>query len=213
MKYGTAVSIMEKEGRRRNAPVYSISGMKTSFQKLVFVVLSARTKDKTTYTASKRLFKKADTPEKTAGLGEKEIEKLIYGVGFYKTKAKKIAKMSRILVCEYKGRVPESITELIRLPGVGRKTANVVLNWAFGKNSIAVDTHVHRISNRLGWVSTKKPSETEEELKKKIPEKLWKKLNKSMVGYGQTVCVPVSPFCSVCRIKRYCKRINVKKSR
>ncbi len=196
------ISLMEKSAK--NAPVYTLkSFIKTPFQHLVFTVLSSRTRDEKTAEACKKLFSIADTPEKLASLELEEIEELIKGVGFYRTKAKRLKELAEKLI--ELGKIPDSYEELVKLPGVGRKTANVVLASAFGKNTIGVDTHVHRISNRLGLVSTKKPEETEVELKKIIPKHLWSRVNRAMVGFGQTICKPKKPMCDKCPIREYCK--------
>jgi len=205
------ISEMERVAKEKGAPVYTLKNfLKTPFQHLVFTVLSSRTKDEVTAEVCKRLFSVADTPEKLAELSVDRIEELIKGVGFYRVKAKNLKKLAEEIV--RLDRVPDSYEELVKLPGVGRKTANVVLASAFGKDSIGVDTHVHRISNRLGLVSTEKPEETEEELKKLFPKKLWRKVNRAMVGFGQTVCKPQKPLCSECPFKDWCP-YNLSRSR
>lgn len=155
------------------------------YKTLVSTILSARTKDEVTLIASKRLFNKAPNIKKLNLLGELEIRKLIYPVGFYRTKAKNLRKLARTIINDYKNSVPDSMDKLIKLPGVGRKTANLVLNRAFGKPAIAVDTHVHRISNLLGWVKTNTPEQTENELTKILPAKYWKDVNKLFVSIGR----------------------------
>jgi endonuclease-3 len=159
---------------------------KDKYKILVSTILSARTKDETTLEASERLFKKAPNLQKLNSLETKEIEKLIYPVGFYKTKAKHLKELSRIILEKHKGEIPQKRSDLVKLPGVGRKTANLVLNRAFKKPAIAVDTHVHKISNLLGWVKTKTPQETEEKLVKIIPKKYWKDVNRLFVSVGRT---------------------------
>jgi endonuclease-3 len=146
-------------------------------------------------------------------LSKEEIEKLIYPVGFYPTKAGRIIEISRILIEKYEGKVPGSIEQLLELPGVGRKTANLVLAEGYKIPAICVDTHVHRISNRIGYVKTKTPDQTEAELRKKLPEKYWIIYNEILVAFGQTLCRPISPHCSKCPVSDYCKRIGVEKSR
>ena len=183
------------------------------FRILISTILSLRTKDEVTAEASKRLFQVADTPEKILNLKTNRIERLIYPVGFYKTKAKRLKQVCRILVEEYNGRVPDSLDELLRLPGVGRKTANLVITLGYGKPGICVDTHVHRISNRLGYVDTKTPEQTEMELRKKLPSKWWIKYNDLLVTWGQNICTPISPRCSICPVAKYCEKKGVKKSR
>jgi len=178
---------------------------------LIACLLSLRTKDKITEIAVKNLFSIADTPEKMIELTENEIEKLIYPVGFYRKKAKTIKKISKILVEKYNSQVPDNINELLKLKGVGRKTANIVITFGFNKPGIAVDTHVHRISNRLGIVNTKNPKETEFLLMKILPKKYWIEYNTLLVTFGQNICLPVNPRCSICKISKYCKKVGVKK--
>ena len=180
---------------------------------LIGCVLSLRTKDETTGPAAKRLFKKASGPKAMLKLSPKEIETQIYPVGFYKTKARQILKISEILLQKYKGRVPDDLDELLELPGVGRKTANLVVTLGFGKPGICVDTHVHRISNRWGYVKTKTPEETEFALRKKLPPEYWIEINDLLVTYGQNLCRPISPFCSHCKMIAFCKRLGVGTSR
>lgn len=155
------------------------------YKTLVSTALSSRTKDEVTLEASKRLFKKAPGFKKLSKLKRDEIRKLIYPVGFYKTKAKHLKKMSEVILKDFNGKVPKTRKSLMKLPGVGRKTANLVLNRAFGKPAIAVDTHVHKISNLLGWVDTKTPEKTEEKLTKTVPKKYWKDLNRLFVSIGR----------------------------
>ena len=144
---------------------------------------------------------------------QKEIEKLIYPVGFYKTKAKHLKQLPIILKQEFNNKIPETIEELIKLPGVGRKTANLVVTIAFNKPGICVDTHVHKIMNRIGYIETKTPYETEMRLRDKLPKKYWKTINSILVAFGQNLCTPISPHCSNCPINKYCNRLGVKKSR
>jgi endonuclease-3 len=158
---------------------------KDDYKILISTLLSSRTKDETTFKAAERLFKKAPNFKKLSLLKEKEIETLIYPVGFYKTKAKHLKELSKIILKKYQGKVPMTRTDLVSLPGVGRKTANLVLNRAFKKPAIAVDTHVHKISNLLGWVKTKTPDETEKELIKIVPKKYWKDINRLFVSIGR----------------------------
>ena len=184
------------------------------FKVLISCLLSLRTKDKVTAEASKRLYGKAGTAEEILKLSVKEIEKLIYPVGFYKTKAGRIKEICKEIIEKYNGKVPDTLDALLKLKGVGRKTANIVMVYGHNKKyHIPVDVHVHRISNRLGWVKTKKPEETERELMSIIPKKYWQDFNDLFVQYGQNICLPVSPFCSRCFVKDYCKRAGVEKSR
>lgn len=186
---------------------------KDPYKVLISCLISLRTKDEVTRPASYRLFRLADSPKKMAGLSLKKIGKAIYPAGFYLTKAKRIKEISKIILDKYNGKVPDEIDELLKLHGVGRKTANLVLSLGYDKPAICVDVHVHRLSNRLGLVKTKNPEETEFALRKKLPKKYWIIINDLLVAYGQNLCRPVSPFCSKCVIKRYCKRIGVKASR
>ena len=207
-----AVQILQKEVQRWQVPVvghYSQS----PFTVLISCLLSLRTQDKTTGEASARLFRLAKTPQKMVKLLIPAIEKAIYPVGFYKTKAKNIKKICRILISEYNGRVPDNIEELLKLPGVGPKTANLVVTLGYNKPGICVDTHVHRITNRWGYVQTKTPEKTEAALRDKLPQRYWIIINDLLVTYGQNICKPISPFCSRCKIQRYCDRIGVVKSR
>jgi endonuclease-3 len=183
------------------------------FMILVSTVLSARTKDVTTIPIAERLFEKYKTPEDFLRIPTKRLEKMIYGIGFYHEKAKRVKALSRVLLEKHRGRVPQSLEQLLELPGVGRKTANCVLVYAFRKPAIPVDVHVHRVSNRLGIVKTKKPVETEIALMKIVPRRHWININELFVRHGQTVCVPLSPFCSRCPIRKLCRRIGVKRSR
>ena len=181
-----------------------------NFSILIGTILSARTKDETTTKAVKILFSKYKTPKELANAKVKDIEKIIHSIGFYHVKSKRIIEVSKIIDSKYNGIVPDSLDELIQLPGVGRKTANCVLVYAFEKPAIPVDIHVHRISNRLGLVETKSPEETELELMKKIPKKYWIKINDTFVMYGQNICKPINPMCSVCKIKKKCKYYKLK---
>jgi len=198
------INVMENEAKKRNAAVFW-KEERDPFKILVSTILSTRTRDEATIEASERLFRVVKTPEYLAKMKVEEIEELIRGVGFYREKAKKLKKLGEVLVKEFNSKVPDKLEDLLSLPGVGRKVANVVLAEAFGKEAIAVDTHVHRISNRLGLVETKSPEETEEELKKIVPKEYWRRVNKAMVGFGQTVCKPIKPKCNECRLVEICK--------
>ena len=171
------------------------------FSILIGTILSARTKDESTTKVVKKLFSRYLTPKALANAKVRNVEKLIKSIGFYHVKAKRIIKVAQIINSQYKGKVPENFEKLIELPGVGRKTANCVLVYAFDTPAIPVDTHVHRISNRLGLVNTKMPEETEMELRKKIPKKYWLQINDTFVMYGQNICKPISPMCNICKIK------------
>ncbi len=182
-----------------------------AFQVLIGTLLSARTQDATTAAASERLFERARTPRTMAALGVAEIRRLIYPVSFYITKARHVKAACRMLVDEFDGRVPATMEELVRLPGVGRKTANLVLILAFKSlRNICVDTHVHRISNRLGWVGTKTPEQTEQALYRNLPQHWWPYANLYLVTWGQNVCRPNYPRCGDCVIRPDCPRIGVR---
>ena len=183
-----------------------------NFSILIGTILSARTKDETTAKAVKRLFSKYKTPKALAHAKVKDIEKIIKSIGFYHVKSKRIIEVAKIIDSQFKGIVPDDLETLLKLPGVGRKTANCVLVYAFEKPAIPVDIHVHRISNRLGLVETKTPEETELALMKKIPKKYWIDINDTFVMYGQNICKPISPMCSVCKIKRSCKYYKLNSS-
>ena len=181
----------------------------SAFEILIATMMSSRTKDETTEKAAERLFNKFNTPQKLLKATPKEIEKLIYPVGFYKTKAKNMIQIAKIILHKYKGIVPHSQKELTELPGVGLKTAGLVLSEGFGIDEICVDTHVHRISNRLGFVKTKTPEETYYELKKTLPKKFWIKINYYLVSYGKTVCTPLRPKCNICGINSLCPKLGI----
>jgi endonuclease-3 len=181
-------------------------------QILIGTILSARTRDENTTVAVRKLFTKYKTAEQLANANTKQIEKLIRSTGFYHVKAKRVKDVANMLVEEYNGRVPDNIDELLSLPGVGRKTANCVLVYAFNKPAVPVDTHVHRISNRLGLVETKTPEQTELELTSKIDKKYWTKINDTLVMFGQSICRPVGPLCEPCLLKRSCKYYRQLKS-
>ena len=185
----------------------------TPFTVLISCILSLRTQDKTTDAASARLFRVAKTPETMAMLSVAKLQKLIYPVCFYRNKAKSISKICRLLIDRYKGKVPDTIEELVTLPGVGRKTANLTVTLGYRKPGICVDTHVHRITNRWGYVKSKTPDETETALRAKLPKKYWIDINEWLVMFGQHICQPVSPHCSSCALRVDCPRLGVVHSR
>lgn len=214
------LKILRKEIKKWKVPVVGVLADEATdqvigrpFETLISTILSLRTKDAVTETASRRLFVKAKTPQEILELSSGEIEKLIYPAGFYRTKAKSILQTCKILIDQHCGRVPSSMEELLALPGVGRKTANLVLTLGFGDYGICVDTHVHRITNLLGYVKTKTPDETELALRQKLPKRHWKTYNDILVTFGQNLCVPVSPWCSRCPVRTYCMKIGLKRSR
>jgi endonuclease-3 len=211
-----ALSILRKAIKKWKVPAVGViaeRAINRPFETLVSTILSLRTKDAVTEAASHRLLARAPTPETLASLSVPEIEQLIFPVGFYHTKAKHLIETCRSLLSNYDGSVPRSMDELLKLPGVGRKTANLVLTVGFGDYGICVDTHVHRISNLWGFVRTKTPEETEFALRQKLPKRHWKTYNDILVTFGQNLCVPVSPWCSKCPIVRHCPRIGLKRSR
>ncbi len=176
---------------------------------LIGTILSARTRDESTAAVVKMLFSKYKTANALAKAKLADVEKIIKRTGFYHVKAKRIIEVASIIDSRYSGKVPKTMEELLSLPGVGRKTANCVLVYAFDEPAIPVDTHVHRISNRLGLVQTKIPEETEIELMKKIPREYWLRINDTFVMYGQNICKPISPMCSVCQIKKDCNYYKI----
>jgi len=183
------------------------------YKVLISTILSARAKDEVTEVISENLFKKYPTAQKLAQAKQKDVIKIIRKIGFFNVKSKNVINTAKMLVKDYKSKVPDTLEELTKLPGVGRKVANCVLVYSFKKDAIPVDTHVHRISNRLGWVKTKTPEKTEIELEKLVPRKHWQIVNDTFVAHGKTICAPLSPHCSRCPIYDYCKRIGVKKKR
>ena len=210
-----ALRILRREVREWQEPVVGVVAKESRdpFRILIACLLSLRTKDRTTTEASRRLFALASTPSSMLRLSRRRIETAIYPVGFYRTKAKQIRKICRRLLTEYGGRVPDSIEELLTLQGVGRKTANLVVTVGYGKPGICVDVHVHRISNRWGYVETKTPEHTEQALRRKLPRRYWITFNDLLVPFGQNVCQPVSPHCSHCKLAGYCDRVGVTRSR
>lgn len=183
------------------------------FKVLVSCILSLRTQDKTTGEASRRLFAMASTPSELASASVKDISNAIYPVGFYNTKARTLRSLSSTIFEKHGGRVPDTIEELLTLKGVGRKTANLVVTLGWDKPGICVDTHVHRITNRWGYVKTTSPDKTEFALRDKLPKRYWKRINGLLVAFGQGICKPISPLCSQCSVKGFCSRIGVTKSR
>lgn len=205
---------LKRRVRRWKEPIVTrVARRRDPFRVLISTLLSLRTKDETTAAASERLFALADTPETMLKLSSTKIAKTIFPVGFYKTKARTIRAICRILLEDYEGRVPDDLDELLKLKGVGRKTANLVVTLGYGKPGICVDTHVHRITNRWGYVKTKTPDETEMRLREILPRKHWIVLNDLLVTYGQNLCKPISPLCSQCVIAEYCERVGVGRSR
>jgi endonuclease-3 len=209
MKYRQILKILESA---HGSTMLGNFGNEDPWQTLIATILSARSRDETTEVVARELFKIYPDCASLAAAPVRKVEKLIKRTGFYKTKARRIIGVSKLLMEKYGGQVPEDFEELIALPGVGRKTAACVLVYAFGKAAIPVDTHVHRISNRLGWVSTKTPEQTEFALKKSIPEKYWLAINDLLVWHGKNVCKPIRPLCSICRIESLCAKVITRKS-
>jgi len=210
-KIHAVMKILEEEVNLLGLPIVTEMSRRRRdpYRILISTLLSLRTKDETTRKAAKRLLAKAPTAERLLRLREETIRKLIYPVGFYKTKAVVLKDVCRAIVNQHGGKVPDDLDTLLKLKGVGRKTANLVITLGYGKPGICVDTHVHRISNRLGYVRTKNPEETEFALRKKLPPRYWIPINDYLVAYGQNICKPVSPFCSRCRLASYCDRVGV----
>jgi endonuclease-3 len=207
----SAIRILRREVPRWQTPIVTLvaENSESPFQVLISCILSLRTQDTTTAQASRRLFALAQTPEKMSRLSIQKIEKAIFPVGFYHTKAKVIRDICRGLIKEYAGKVPDEIDELLKFKGVGRKTANLVVTLGYRKPGICVDTHVHRISNRWGYVRTKNPKETEFALRAKLPKQYWLEYNDLLVTFGQHLCRPISPMCSRCPVRRYCAQVKV----
>jgi endonuclease III len=206
-----AVRILRREAPKWQTPVVTLiaEASDSPFKVLISCILSLRTQDSTTAQASRRLFALAQSPETMVRLNAKKIEQAIFPVGFYRTKAKTILEICRKLNEEYSGRVPDEIDELIKFKGVGRKTANLVVTLGYNKPGICVDTHVHRISNRWGYVKTATPEKTEVALREKLPKQYWIEYNDLLVSFGQQLCRPISPLCSQCPVAKYCSQIGV----
>ena len=207
---------LRREVRKWKVPAVGViaeDAIDRPFETLVSTILSLRTKDAVTEQASRRLLGRAPTPEAIARLPVAAVERFIYPAGFYRTKARNLKKTCRILLDRHGGKVPRRMEELLELPGVGRKTANLVITVGYGDYGICVDTHVHRISNLWGYVRTANPEETEFALRRKLPRKHWKTYNDLLVTYGQNLCVPVSPWCSKCPVQMHCEKVGLKRSR
>jgi endonuclease III len=205
------IKTLRKEIRRFEVPIVTEVSQRRHdpFEVLVTTILSLRTKDEVTRAAARRLLEKVHSLRDIIDISEQELARLIFPVGFYKTKAKNLKNISKDLIEKFEGKVPDDLDELLKLKGVGRKTANLVITLAFGKPGICVDTHVHRVSNRLGYVATKTPEATEMALREKLPRQYWIEYNDLLVTWGQNICRPISPFCSKCAIRPYCKQVRV----
>lgn len=204
--------LLKIEFRKYKMPVVDLIQVQTRdpFKVLISTILSARTKDATTTEASERLFAEVNSFDDLARIPVKRLEKLIFPVGFYKTKALHLKQLPEVINKLFSGKIPQTVEELIQLPGVGRKTANLVVSVGFNKPGVCVDTHVHRICNRLGYVKTKTPFETEMKLRNILPIKYWISFNSFLVSFGQNLCFPIHPRCSACPIYRFCNRVGVK---
>lgn len=212
MKIDEIIQLLKKEDSPRSEFVKYMEDVHDPFLVLISCILSLRTKDETTYPATLRMLKLGRTPEDFASMDEETLSQAIYPVGFYRNKARQIIELSKELVEKYDSKVPSEIDELVKFNGVGRKTANLTLAKGFQIPAICVDVHVHRISNRLGYVSTKTPDETEMELRKKLPKKYWLDINTILVTHGQNICKPQRPLCERCCISKYCKTFNSSKT-
>ena len=210
-----AIKILRRAVREWRMPYVTamVQTQRDPFRVLISTMLSLRTKDAVTEVASRKLFALAETPGAMLRLTPRQIEKAIYPVGFYHTKARNILRVCKELIDRYDGNTPDEIDELVKLPGVGRKTANLVLTLGFGKLGICVDTHVHRITNRWGYVKTKDPEKTEMALRAKLPADYWIEINDELVALGQNVCHPTSPKCSICPVSKFCDRVGVIRNR
>jgi endonuclease-3 len=209
------IRLLERELENHALPIVSrlADERRDPFEILISTLLSLRTKDEVTEAATERLFALASTPEEMVGLSAEKIRRAIYPVGFYRNKAETILHVCRELITRFHSRVPDTLDALLTLKGVGRKTANLVVSLGFGGAGLCVDTHVHRISNRLGYVRTKTPEETEFALRAKLPAEYWLRYNTLLVAFGRNTCRPISPLCSGCPVAAYCDRIGVKISR
>ncbi len=201
------VKTLEKAKQPQSEFVKLMDSFKDPYLVLIACILSLRTNDRTTYPATLRMLKLAKTPQEMMKVNEEELAKAIYPVGFYKNKAGQIIELSKILVEKYDGKVPCDIEELCKFRGVGRKTANLVLSEGFNEPAICVDVHVHRIFNRLGYLKTKNPEETEFTLREKLPKKYWIPINSLLVTHGQNVCKPLKPLCDECPVEKYCDKV------
>ncbi len=207
------VQILKTRYQEETSALMDVSTRKDPFLTLISCLLSLRTRDEVTARASERLFALAKTPEEMLNLKREEIEAAIYPVGFYRRKAAQILELCRVLIERYDSKVPDKIDELLNLKGVGRKTANIVITMGYNKPGVAVDTHVHRISNRMGLVATKNPYQTEFALRKTLPKRYWIIFNYLLVMHGKTICTPISPKCSICPVTEHCKRVGVTRFR
>jgi len=207
------MQILIKKYPRSTTTLNSMRGNSSPFEILISCLLSLKTRDEITDVVSRDLFKIANTPRKILKLPMAKLKKIIFKTGHFNKKAETLKSVSRELIKKFNGKIPRSYDELISIKGVGPKTANIVLAFAFGKLVLPIDIHCHRIPNRLGWIKTKTPEETEIELMKILPKKYWKDFNSAFVQFGRETCLPVSPKCSECPVNKYCKKVGIKRSR
>ncbi len=205
--------LLKEYKQHRKPTLRRTSEYVTPFQVLISCLLSLRTQDKNTEKASNSLYAVAKTPEEILKLPLPKLEKLIFSSGHYKKKARTIKEVSKVILNDFNNKVPKTKEELLSIKGVGPKTTNIVLSFAYGKNVIAIDSHCHRLPNRMGWIKTKTPEQTEEQLMKILPKNLWPEVNTTLILFGKTICQPISPHCSKCILNNTCPKINVKKSR
>lgn len=210
-KMERVIQVLERQTKHFKVPVVTLVARtkQNPYKVMVSCILSLRTNDHTTVAATERLFRIAQTPEEMLRVPVKRLESIIFPVGFYRVKARVLHGVSREIIRRFEGQVPDELDDLLTLKGVGRKTANLVLTLGYRKPGICVDTHVHRISNRLGFVKTKTPEQTEFALRRRLPRRHWIQYNDLLVAYGQEVCRPVSPRCSSCQVRKFCGRIGV----
>ena len=206
-RVGNVVRLLEEAKQPQSDFVKLMDSFKNPYLVLIACILSLRTNDKTTYPATLRMLELAKTPQEMMGLKEEDVANAIYPVGFYKNKAWQIIELSKLIVEKYNGEVPNSIDELCKCRGVGRKTANLVMTLGFGEPAICVDVHVHRIFNRLGYIKTKNPEETEFVLRDKLPLEYWIPTNTLLVTHGQNICKPIKPMCEKCPVVNYCDKL------
>ena len=206
-------SLIEYYGFNRKTTLNRMRKKPDAFKILISCLLSLRARDENTEVVSKKLFAVADSPEKIVKLSNSSLEKIVYSSGHYRKKARVLKHVSEVLISDFNSEVPSSREELLSIKGIGPKTANIVLAFAFGEEVLPIDTHCHRIPNRLGWIETKKPEDSEKELEKVLPRKYWKEFNKIFVLFGKSICQPISPFCSKCPVSNYCSRVGVVRSR
>ena len=206
-RIGNVVKLLEEAKQPQSDFVKLMDSFKDPYLVLIACILSLRTNDRTTYPATLRMLEFAKTPQEMMGVSVEDLAKAIYPVGFYKNKAGQIIELSKLIVEKYDGKVPDSIDELCKFRGVGRKTANLVMTLGFGEPAICVDVHVHRIFNRLGYIKTKNPEETEFALRENLPIEYWIPINTLLVTHGQNVCKPIKPMCSQCPVAQFCDKL------